>query len=135
MINKIIVDSLELFKSIILNPAEIFQKIKKGEHDLSIYFLFLASCLIPLFKSFSIKSYRNNFFPNQNFNEILSFFNIPQIQCIVTFLSFILFIFLMGMFCKLFLKRDNKKDLTVCFLSIGSAGILLQLLFFIIDFF
>ena len=135
MLNKIVVDSLGLFKSIILNPVRIFQNMRKGEYDFTIYFLFLASCLITFFKSFSKKKYNNNFFSNQDINEILSFFNIPQIQWLITLLSFILFIFLIGKFCKFFLKRYNKKDFTVCFLSISSAGILLQILFFILHYF
>lgn len=93
------------------------------------------SCFITLFKSFSKKRYYNNFFSNQDINEILSFFNIPQIQWVITLLSFVLFIFLISKFCKFFLKKCNKKDLILCFMSISSAGILLHILFFIFHYF
>jgi len=135
MLNKIIVNSLGLFKSIIFNPARIFQNIGKGKYDLTVYFLFLVSALITFFKSFSIKKHNINFFLNESINEILSFFSIPQIKWLITFLSFILFVFLIRVFCQFLLKGCNKKELMVCFLSISSAGILLQILFYILQYF
>jgi len=135
MNKKIFVSSFELVKSILFNPARAYKNMSNGEHDYSVYILFLVSCLTTLFKSFGKKKYKSNFFSNQDINEFLSFFNIPQIQWIIALLSFVLFIFLIGKFCKLFLKRYNKKDLIVCFLSISSAGILLHILFFIFHYF
>jgi hypothetical protein len=135
MLNKIIVNSLGLFKSIMFNPARVFQNMGKGKYDLTVYFLFLVSGLITFFKSFSIKKHNINFFLNESINEILSFFSIPQIKWLITFLSFILFVFLIRVFCQLLLKGCNKKELMVCFLSISSAGILLQILFYILQYF
>ncbi|MBL0716934.1 MAG: YIP1 family protein [Desulfosarcina sp.] len=135
MSNKIIIDFLELFKNIILHPAKVFQNMRKDEYAFIVYFLFLTSCLITFLKSFSKKKYNNNFFANQDINEIIFFFNIPQIQWVITLLSFVLFIFLIGNFCNFFLKRYNKKDLILCLLSISSVGILLHITFFVLHIF
>lgn len=137
MLKENITDSLEIFKNIILNPPKIFHNIsiREGRYCFSIYFLFFTSCLITFFKSFGKKKYNNNFFPNQDINEILSFFNIPQIQWVLTLLSFILLIFLIGKFCNYFLRKFNKKGLILCFLSISSAGILLHIFFFVFHYF
>lgn len=135
MIKKIIISSFDLVKSILLNPTRAFKNRNKDENDYSVYILFLISCLITFSKSFSKKKYNYNFFSNQDINEIFSFFNIPQIQWALALLSFILFIFLIGKFCNFFLKKYNKRDLILCLLSIGSAGILLHILFFIFHYF
>ena len=107
----------------------------KGEYDFSVYFLFFVSGFITFLKSFSIKKNNINFFSNENINEALSFFSIPQVKWVITYVSFILFIFIIRGFCHFLLKSSNKKDLIVCFLSISSAGILLQILFFAFHYF
>lgn len=135
MLNKIIITSLDLFKGMIVNPAKTFQNMGKGEHDFSVYFMFLLSGLITFFKSFCINKNNINFFSNEYINKILSFFSIPQIKWVITYLSFILFVFIIRGFCHFLLKRSNKKELIVCFLSISSAGILLQIFFFVCHYF
>lgn len=135
MLNKIITTSLDLFKGMIVNPAKTFQDMGKGEYDFSVYFMFLLSGLITFFKSFSINKNNINFFSNEYINKILSFFSIPQIKWVITYLSFILFVFIIRGFCHFLLKRSNKKELIVCFLSISSAGILLQIIFFVCSYF
>lgn len=135
MINKIVIDFFELVKIIFLDPTRAFKKISKGEYDNSVYILFVISCLITLFKSFSKKKYNSNFFSSQLINDIFTFFNIPQIQWAIAILSFVLFIFLIGKLCKLLFKNYNKKYLIVNLLSISSAGIFLHVLFFILHYF
>jgi len=135
MLNKITTASLELFKSIIVNPARMFHDIRKGDYNFSVYSLFFVSGFITFFKSFSIKKNNINFFSNEYINQILSFFSIPQVQWVIIFASFILFVFIIRWFCHFLLKRCNKKELIVCFLSISSAGILLQILFFVLHYF
>jgi hypothetical protein len=135
MIKKIIVSSFELVKSILFNPARAFRNMSKGEYDYSVYVLFSVSCLITLLKSFSKKKYIGSYFSNRDINEFLSFFDIPQVRWVIALLGFVLFIFLIGKFCKFFLKKYNKKGLIACFLSISSAGILLHILFFIFHYF
>jgi len=129
MLKRIIDDSLTNIRFVLLNPTQFFKDINK--YNLSIYFLFFTNCVITLFKSFNKTSYKNNYFTNQNINEIISFFNIPQIRWLIVLLSYVLFIFLIGRLCKLFFKKCNKQKLILCLLSISSVGILLHILFFI----
>lgn len=135
MLNKIIVTSLEIFGKIIFKPAGLFKNIGSGEYNFSIYVLFFVSAVITFFKSFSMTKQNINFFSNSTINEIMSFFSIPQIKWCLTFLSFILFVFLIRGFCRLLLKECNNKNLILCFLSISSVGILLQILFYALNFF
>jgi len=135
MLNKIVVNSLCLIKSVIVNPSKMFQSIENGEHKFLAYFLFSVSGLITFIKSFSVNNNVVNFFQNDYIDKILSFFSVPQIKWIVTYIIFILFIFMIMGFCRFFLKRNNGKELIVCFLSISSAGILLQILFFVCHYF
>jgi len=135
VLKKILDDSLTGFISVLLNPTKFFQNINKCDYNLSAYSLFLTSCVITLFKSFSKKSYKNNYFTNQDINEIISLFNIPQIRWLIVLLSYVLFIFLIGKLCKFFLKKYNKQKLILSLLSISSVGILLHILFFIFHYF
>ena len=135
MINKIIDNSLRLFKDIIFNPNEMFGKLEKAGYDYSVYFLFGISGLITFFKSFSVKTYNINYFTNEHLNKAMSFFNAPQIKWLLTFLSFILFIFLIKTFCLFLLKKCKRKGLIVCTISISSAGILLQITFYTVQHF
>lgn len=135
MLNKFVIVSLKLFKSVITNPTKMFQDIGRGGHDFPVYFLFIVSVFITFFKSFSVAKKNVNFFSVEFINKILSFFAIPQIQWIIVFFSFVLFIFLISIFCRILLKGCNKKGLIVSFLSISSAGILLHIMFFIFHYF
>jgi len=135
MIKQIIVSSSNVFKSILFNPAKAFRNMSKGEHDYIVYVLFSVSCLITLLKSFNKKKYTGSYFSNRDINEFLSFFDIPQVRWLIALLCFVLFIFLIGKFCKYFLKKYNNKGLIASFLSISSVGILLHLLFFIFHYF
>ena len=130
MLNKIIFDLSSTFKDIIINPTKLFRKIEQGSSNSSIFVLFFISLLITFVKSFSKSQNFINFFSNENLNKILSFISIPQARWAITLLSFALSVYLIGIFCNLFLKRYNKK-LISCILSISSVGILLHLFFFI----
>ena len=133
--DRLVLPSVYIFKNIVINPTKVFQEAQKGRYDFSIYFMLLVACLITFFKSFSRKREVFNFFEREIINDILSFLSIPQIQWLIIFFSYILFVFLMMVVCKLLLKYCNKKDLFVCIVSISSAGILLQILFFILYYF
>jgi hypothetical protein len=135
MIKNIIISYFELLKSIILNPEKAFKNMSKGDYDCSVYVLFAVSCLITLLKSFSKKKYIGSYFTNRDINEFLSFFAIPQVRWGIALLGFILFVLLIGRFCKVFLKKYNKKVLVVSLLSISSVGILLHIIFFIFHYF
>lgn len=135
MTNKLIVNSLELFKKIVINPAQLFKHLERSEYEYSVYFLFFVSGLIPFYNSFSMEKQNINFYSNSTINEIMSFLSTPQITLILTFLSFIFFIVLIWGFCRILLKGYNNRKLIVCFLSISSAGILLQILFYFLQLF
>jgi hypothetical protein len=124
-------DPVVLLRDILFRPSVAFRNISKGDYEYSVVGMFLLSILITLFKSFSKKGYKSNFYSDQGINEILSFFNIPQIRWVVALISFSLFIFLIGFFCKFFLKKYNRKILIMSIMSISSAGIILHLAFLI----
>ena len=126
---KIIKDWTELLSYIILRPVSVFRKINNGKYKYEVIIMFLASISITLFKSFSKNSYQGNFFSNQSVNEIVAFFDIPQIRWVITLISFGLFVFLVSIFCKLFLKKCNPKILVMTLMSISGVGVILHLLF------
>ena len=135
MLSEIFTAALGILKGIISNPARMFKDMEREEYDYSVYFMFLLSALITFFKSFHKERQSINFFSNDIVNKTLSFFSIPQIQWLISFLCFVLLIFLTGIFCRYLLKRCEKRKLTLCFLSISSVGILLQILFFALNLF
>ncbi|MBI9090008.1 MAG: hypothetical protein JEZ12_12390 [Desulfobacterium sp.] len=134
MLNENIESSFGILKNIIFSPNRIFKKIGKGEYDFAVYFLFGMSGLITFFKSFGIKTYKNNYFVNEHFNILMSFFNIPQIKWLFAFISFFLFVFFMKILCLFLLKKCKKKHLMLGLLSVSSAGILLQIVFSVLHY-
>lgn len=133
MLNTIFLNSLELFKDIIVHPTVFLDRAGKGKSDLAIYFLFIISIIITFFKSFSIKKYNFNYFSNEIINIVISFFNIPQTKCLIAFLGFGISLKLIVVFCRFLLKKCNKKELTMSFLAISCAGIILQAVFYILQ--
>ncbi|SCY49175.1 hypothetical protein SAMN05216233_11077 [Desulfoluna spongiiphila] len=133
MLNTIILNSFELFKNIIIHPAVFFDRAGKGKSNLAIYFLFIVSIIITFFKSFSIKKHTFNYFSNEIINIVISFFNIPQTKWLIAFLGFSMFLMLIIVFCHFLLKKCNKKELTMSFLAISCAGIILQAVFYILE--
>jgi hypothetical protein len=133
MSNTIFIDSLKLFKGMITNPVKTFNEVKNGKHLHSVYTLFIISSLLPLFKSFSKVKLYNNYFDNEIISSVLTFFSIPQISWLFVFICFALFLLIIKLFCLLFLKKCNTKELILCFMSISSVGILLQIVIFCIN--
>ena len=133
MFIKVAANSIAIMKDLVLNPVRVFRNINTETHKHEAYFLFSLSALITFYKSFSIKMYKINYFPDEKINDILSLFNIPQVKWFMGFLSFFLFLLLIKFLCKLILKNCNQKYLFICYLSISGAAIILQFIFFVIQ--
>ncbi len=128
--------SLNISMLLVMHPRECFSKITNENNAFLITVLFAISCMIPLVKSlFEPDKYKNNFFQNQNLNELISFFNIPQIRWLLALAGFFLFLFLANYFGKIFTKKYNKQSLLYCLLAISIVGILSHAIFYIGSFF
>jgi len=125
------VNPFPLLVEIIISPSKAFQDIcKNGEsYKKTIYFCFIVSSLIPLWKSFSKERAYFNFFANETANAIISFYSIPQVQWLTTFVGFVLFIFTIAFLCRFFTNGNSKTELIHCVVSTSLIGILLQFIF------
>ncbi len=66
-------------------------------------------------------------------NNFFTLLGTPKINLIVAYFSFFFFLFLLVLFCKIFLKTKNQRDLVFYILSINGFGVFLQTFFYCLD--
>jgi len=133
MFFKFIRSSLIIIRDLIISPEEVFCSVTSKRFKKEIIFLFFLGAISPIFKSFNRESYSVNFWMDDKINHFLSLIGTPRITLIVAYLSFCLFLILLIIFCRIFLKNNNQKDLVFYLLSMNGLGVLVQILFYCFD--
>lgn len=126
--------SVYLVRAVILQPGDVFRKVRNGEIQTEALIIFSIAALIPLLKSFSAKRQFFNFFADERLNQLLSALSIPQIKWFITYLAYFAMICFVFGICKLFGKAENLKVLMLAFMLISGIGIVAQVLFYPLQF-
>jgi hypothetical protein len=119
----------KILKGLIIAPNKMFLSLNSLSLKGEVLFLFIIGALLTFLKSFNDKVLPINFWADNRANQILSFFSIPQVKWFIAYMCFFLFLLLLKIFCRIILKKCNRRDLFYFFMAISGAGIMLQLLF------
>ncbi len=126
--------TINLIQNTILSPNEFFKKKFSDEVRLNILVLFGIGFLVTFIKSFYIKKNLFNYYSDETLNSFFSFLAIPQIKWLSVYFFFFIFLLLLRLFCRIYTKGCNMKDIIFNFLAIGCLCIFLQVFFFILSF-
>lgn len=115
--------SVSLLKEIVFSPGEIFKNPREKKD--AIILLFIINFVIILIKSFFIKGYGAiDFFDTQILNEIFYFLSISQIQVIISYFLFFVFVLLLFFVIKIFSGNASLSTIMLSLMSISGIGII-----------
>jgi hypothetical protein len=123
-----------LIRGLAIAPDKTTKEIIKNNYVRESFVLFLSGAILTFLKSFYYRKENWNFFANENYNKIFTFLSIPQIQWLITYLIYFLFIYLIYLMNKLFNKNARFKPLAISLMSLSGLGCILQILFYILSF-
>lgn len=127
---------INIVQGIVGHPYTFFKGNFSEKIKYNIFVLFVLSAFLTFIKSFTFNVEGNsiNYYSNEIYNMLFSFLAIPQIKWLSTYLIFFVFLLLLYLFCHLYTKSCNKKELLLDYLAIGSIGVFLQILFLCLSF-
>ena len=128
---KQILNVVNLLKDIIVSPKRVFKKINNEQLSFEIYIIFLLGAVLPFIKTFFIKKVQFTFFESDIFDAVFSLIGNPKITWVLHYISFFLYVLVIGAFCKLLFAQAKIGKLLLCLMIISGIGILLQIAFII----
>jgi len=128
---KKILSVVNLLRDIIVSPIKVFERINKDQLSFEVYIIFLLGALVTFLRTLRLEGQSIHFFETERINKVLSFLAVPQIKWGFTYITFFLFILILYLFSKIFLKRIRPKPLFLCLMSISGVGLIMQALFFV----
>jgi hypothetical protein len=137
MNNKILSNTILLFKNIILKPKHLFINIKSDEFIKEIDIIFIFSAVVTLIKSFMVQheTFTYSFYKSEFLNWAIEFLNNAQVSLFVIYLSYFIVLYIIFIFCRLFKNNIKYKNLALSFMAISAIGILMQIIFLIFSIF
>lgn len=114
---------------VLTHPLREFRTLASAgkAQENTIYGWFVLSVVIPLLRAPDWAPVGGNFFENTAANDVMMFLGRPQVAWAFSLIGFALFIGLIGLIGRVICKHTLRKPLVLSLLSMGSAGVAMQL--------
>ncbi|WP_407924244.1 YIP1 family protein [Desulfosarcina alkanivorans] len=133
----ILTNVYNLLKDIVVNPFNVFKEIRDGAFKNETLLIFITVTVLSFIKSGGLSGVHRetvHFYSSDKLNYFFSLLSIPQVNWLITFVSFFVFILLIYL---IFNLKDSPKmePLLLSLLSISGIGLIFHVLSILLRYF